>query len=63
MPILLASNAGRPRIRTWEGEMRAAPRRSIHTRIRPRLDWLEQVIKPAEGVSQNAPALLISAPI
>jgi hypothetical protein len=63
MPILLASNAGRPRIRTWEGEMRAAPRRSIHTRIRPRLDWLEQVIKLPEGVSQNAPPALISAPI
>ncbi len=63
MPILLASNAGRPRIRTWEGEMRAAPRRSIFARIRPRLDWLESVIGPAKSVSLRGPAPLISAPI
>jgi hypothetical protein len=43
MPTLLAGNAGRPRIRNWEGEMQNAPRRSIVARIRPRLEWLEQV--------------------
>lgn len=43
MPTLVAANAGRPRIRTWEGEMQNAPRRSIMARIRPRLDWLEAV--------------------
>jgi hypothetical protein len=43
MPTLLAGNAGRPRIRSWEGEMQNAPRRSIVARIRPRLGWLEQV--------------------
>jgi hypothetical protein len=63
MPMLLASNAGHPRIRTWEGEMRAAPRRSIHTRIRPRLDWLERVIGHEESVVLGAPARPISAPI
>lgn len=43
MPTLLAGNAGRPRFRTWEGEMHNAPRRSIIARIRPRLEWMEQV--------------------
>lgn len=62
MPMLLASNAGRPRIRTWEGEMRAAPLRSIHTRIRPRMDWLGQVIRQ-ENLTLRGPAPLISAPI
>jgi hypothetical protein len=41
MPTLLAANAGRPRIRSWESEMQNAPRRSILARIRPRLSWLE----------------------
>jgi hypothetical protein len=63
VPMLLASNAGFPRIRSWEGEMRPAPLRSIHTRIRPRLEWLEQVLAPAEVVSSADPAPLISAPI
>jgi len=44
MPTLLAANAGRPRIRTWEQELRSAPRRSIRSRIRPRLEWLESVL-------------------
>ena len=43
MPTLLAGNAGRPRIRNWEEEMHNAPRRSIVARIRPRLEWLEEV--------------------
>jgi len=41
MPTQVAANAGRPRIRSWEGEMQNAPRRSIIARIRPRLAWLE----------------------
>lgn len=61
MPLLLASNAGRPRIRTWEAEMRSAPLRSIQTRIRFRLEWLERVLpQSSEGL---LPAPLISAPI
>jgi len=61
MPILLASNAGKPRVRSWEGEMRAAPRRSIHTRVRPRLDWLESVLRRTDG--RVTPPPLISAPM
>jgi hypothetical protein len=47
MPTLVAANAGRPRIRAWETEMRNAPRRSIWARVRPRLEWLESVIDPS----------------
>lgn len=43
IPILVASNAGRPRIRTWEAEMNNAPRRAIVGRIRPTIAWLESV--------------------
>lgn len=48
MPTLVAANAGRPRIRTWEAEMQNAPRRSIIARIRPRLSWLETIVGTGE---------------
>jgi hypothetical protein len=44
MPIWLAGNAGRPRLRSWHAELSSAPRRSIHSRIRPRVDWLTMVL-------------------
>jgi hypothetical protein len=62
MPTLVASNAGRPRIRTWEFEMRSAPQRSIKHRIRPRLPWLESVLVTRERTAER-PAPLASAPI
>jgi len=40
MPILLAGNAGKPRIVTWDHEMQRAPRRTIQHRIRPNMEWL-----------------------
>jgi hypothetical protein len=55
MPIELAANAGRPRIRSWEGEMQNAPRRSIFARVRPRAVWLEAQISQENGVSADAP--------
>lgn len=51
MPTLVASNAGRPRIRTWENEMQNAPRRSIVARIRPRLSWLEAHVRTRQSVA------------
>ena len=53
MPTELAANAGRPRIRSWEGEMQNAPRRSILARIRPRPAWLEALVAPQTGVSAD----------
>jgi len=46
IPTLVASNAGRPRIRTWEAEMQNAPRRAIIGRIRPRLRFLSTMVGP-----------------
>lgn len=52
MPILLAGNAGKPRIRSWEPVMGRTPLRSIRHRLRPKLEWLERVLqtdaRPAE---------------
>ncbi len=55
MPTLVASNAGRPRIRTWENEMQNAPRRSVFARIRPRLSWLEKHVRAPESVAASEP--------
>lgn len=63
MPLLTASNAGRPRIRSWEGEMRSAPLRSIRARVRFRLEWMEPLFSSDAAVSASEPAPLISAPI
>ena len=70
MPTILAGNAGKPRIRTWENVMRAAPRRSIKSRVRPRLEWLEQLLEsrqksPEASAEVNGapPPRLTSAPI
>jgi hypothetical protein len=53
MPTELAGNAGRPRIRSWEDEMKNAPRRSILARIRPRPAWLEALMSPRTGASAD----------
>ena len=55
MPTELAANAGRPRIRSWEGEMSNAPRRSILARIRPRSVWLESFLTLENAISTDAP--------
>lgn len=62
MPTLVAANAGHPRIRSWQAEMLSGPKRSIHTRIRPRLEWLEAVIVRDQGLSALDSAPLVSRP-
>ena len=63
MPILLAGNAGRPRIRPWDNVMRSAPLRSIRTRIRPRLEWLEKHLLTPSAVSALEPGSGRPSPI
>jgi hypothetical protein len=53
VPMLLAANAGRPRVRTWEAEMNNAPKRSIRMRVRPRLEWLESIIPANRNISSG----------
>jgi hypothetical protein len=52
MPTLLAANAGRPRLRSWEAELENAPRRGIVARIRPRLPWLESLTGASASSAQ-----------
>jgi hypothetical protein len=44
VPILLAGNAGKPRVRSWSAVMLSAPLRSIKHRLRPRQEWLRNVV-------------------
>ncbi len=43
-PTRLAANAGRPRVRTWEGEMQSAPKRYVVARLRPQIEFLEALL-------------------
>ncbi len=56
MPIAVAANAGRPRVRSWQNEMQNAPQRAIRAHIRPKLEWLEAVVQPEPSISADEPA-------
>jgi hypothetical protein len=44
MPTWVAANSGHPRVRAWAQEMASAPKRSLHARVRPKLEWLEALV-------------------
>jgi hypothetical protein len=56
VPMLLAGNAGHPRIRSWPEVMGSAPRRSIVARIRPRLGWLGPLLLGPASARARGPA-------
>lgn len=57
MPILLAGNAGKPRVQSWEPVMTRAPQRNIEYRIVPKLEWLSRAL-PDTGTVEGAPSLV-----
>ena len=61
VPIALVGNPGRPSIRTWQFEGLRTPRRSIWYRIRPRFEWLEQVVV-RDGRGSVEPPTLSAGP-
>jgi hypothetical protein len=59
MPITLAGNPGRPLLQTWQFEGFRTPDRSIWTRVRPHLDWLESLVEMSpEAEGPGVPARL-----
>jgi hypothetical protein len=62
VPIVIVGNAGRPSLRTWEFEVRRTPKRSIWHRVRPHLNWLEQVVDPATAAGEPPP-LTVGPPL
>lgn len=57
-PAMLVGNPGRPLLQTWQFEAFRTPDRSIWYRMRPRLEWLEQVV-----VANEQDENLLSAPL
>lgn len=56
IPIALAGNPGRPLLQTWQFEAFRTPERFLWYRIRPHLDWLEQLLQPLpSGAKLPAP--------
>jgi hypothetical protein len=55
MPIILAGNPGQPVLQTWQFEAFRTPERSVHYRVRPRLEWLRQILTPAPVSPPPAP--------
>lgn len=60
MPLLIAGNAGRPRIGTWKFEMQRTPERRLRHRIRPSPAWLASIALPRSSTEPGPPPL--SAP-
>jgi hypothetical protein len=56
MPILLAGNAGKPRVQSWDAVMARTPLRSIRMRVRPRHAWLQRIVDdPSEDLRVPPP--------
>lgn len=62
MPIFLAENAGKPRIRSWQSVMQNAPLRSIRNVLTPRLDFLMRTYGEADLSLATADREPISEP-
>jgi hypothetical protein len=58
MPMVVADNAGRPRIRPLASAMRSAPRRSVKHRVRINFEWLDQRWREFEQHSATEQARL-----
>jgi hypothetical protein len=59
MPMTLAGNPGNPLLQTWQFEAFRTPERSIWYRLRPKISWLERVVKVDEKPATNAPPLSV----
>jgi hypothetical protein len=57
VPIAIAGNAGPANLWSWETEARRTPKRTVRSRIRPKLEWLETFI----DVSSKEP--IVPAPL
>lgn len=59
IPIAIAGNAGPANLWSWETEARRTPHRTVRSRIRPRLEWLETFIA-TDGSTTLVPPALVS---
>lgn len=58
LPIALVGNAGRPSLRVWQTESKRTPKRAIHYRLRPNVEWMENVFAASlPNVTSDPPTL------
>ena len=55
IPVLLAGNAARPRIQTFDGVMQINPRRYLQYRIRPQPAWFDAALLRAHAQGIRVP--------
>lgn len=60
IPIAIAGNAGPANLWSWETEARRTPKRTVRSRVRPKLEWLETFIDTAAQVPLHPPALVMT---
>lgn len=60
IPILLAGNAGKPRVQSWETVMAKAPQRAIRYRIRPKSEWWSPKLRREPTAEHAAPPPLFA---
>jgi hypothetical protein len=58
IPIAIAGNAGPANLWSWETECRRTPNRTLRTRIRPLLPWLESFLDLSETSKLDPPELV-----
>lgn len=58
VPVAIAGNAGPANLWSWETEARRTPHRTLRTRIRPRLEWLETFIETKSTDPLSPPELV-----
>ncbi len=58
VPIAIAGNAGPANLWSWETEARRTPKRTVRTRIRPKLEWLETFIDTSSLEPLDPPPLV-----
>lgn len=58
VPIAIAGNAGPANLWSWETEARRTPNRTVRTRIRPKVEWLQSFVDVDPNERLDAPPLV-----
>jgi hypothetical protein len=58
VPVAIAGNAGPANLWSWETEARRTPNRTLRTRVRPKLEWLESYLTTSPDASLQPPVLV-----
>lgn len=60
IPIAIAGNAGPANLWSWETEARRTPNRTVRSRVRPQLEWLETFVDTSGRDALTPPPLILT---